>query len=129
VLPPVAVTISFIDSINRGDLEALEGLLHEDHQLEVFDEPPLVGRDANVEAWDGYFDSFPDYVIYPRHITEDDAVVAVLGHTTGSHLQMPDDEERRLTLIWVAHVADGRLHRWRLLEDTIQARREFGLSG
>jgi ketosteroid isomerase-like protein len=126
--PPVAVTISFIDSINRGDIDALGALMSADHRLEVMDEAPLVGRDENIDAWHDYAASFPDYVIYPRRIEAHDGVVAVLGHTTGSHLELPDDEEARLTLIWVAHVADGLVTRWRLVEDTIEARRQFGLS-
>ena len=127
--PPVAVTISFIDAINRRDLDALCDLMSEDHSLEVITEPPLTGRDDNEEAWDGYFSSFPNYVIYPRRICEQEpGVVAVLGHTTGSHLELPDEDEAKLTLMWVAHVDDGLVTRWRLLEDTIEARRKYGFS-
>jgi hypothetical protein len=48
----------------------------------------------------------------------DPPVAAVLGTTTGSHLQLPDDEERRLTVIWVAEVVGGALSRWRIVADT-----------
>ena len=127
--PPVAVTISFIDAINRGDLDTLSDLMSDAHSLEVMDETPVVGRDDNEEAWDGYFTSFPNYVIYPRRVCEETpGVVAVLGHTTGSHLEWPDEDERKLTLIWVAHVEHDQVTRWRLLEDDLAARREFGFS-
>ena len=33
--------------------------------------------------------------------------VAVLGHTTGSHLGLPDEEEQELTLFWLAEVCGG----------------------
>jgi ketosteroid isomerase-like protein len=125
--PPVAVTISFLDCINRGDLDGLVDLMSDDHSLEVITETPLTGRDDNEEAWYSYFNSFPNYVIYPRRICEETpGVVAVLGHTTGSHLELPDEDEVKLTLIWVAHVVDGLVTRWRLVEDSIGARREFG---
>jgi hypothetical protein len=52
----------------------------------------------------------------------------VLGHTTGSHLGLADDEERRQSLIWLAEVAGGRLRCWRLLEDTPDRRRELGFA-
>ena len=52
----------------------------------------------------------------------------MLGHTTGSHLELPDNDEAKLTLIWVAHVDDGQVTRWRLLDDTIESRRLFGFS-
>ncbi len=99
----------------------------DDHALVVLDESPLVGRSANEDAWRGYFASFPDYVISPRHIVANGASVAVLGVTTGSHLGLPDEEEMRLDVIWLAHVVDGRLSSWRVAEDTPELRAELGL--
>jgi hypothetical protein len=128
VLPPVALTISFIDCINRNDIDGLTDLMSDDHTLEVFDEEPVAGRDANRDAWIDYFMSFPDYVIYPHRIAERHGAVAVLGHTTGSHLGLPDDEERELTLIWCAHTANVLITRWCLHEDTMAARRQFDFS-
>jgi ketosteroid isomerase-like protein len=126
-LPPVAAVISFIDHINRGDVQGLGALMTGDHELAVFDEDPLSGQAANVRAWAGYAAAFPAYVIYPRAITEpQNGRVAVLGHTSGSHLGLTDEEERNLSVIWLAEVADGRLRCWRLLEDTPDRRREFG---
>ena len=126
-LPPVAAVIGFIDRINRGDVKGLGELMTDDHELAVFDEDPLSGRTANMEAWAGYSAACPNYVIYPRAITEpSERCVAVLGHTTGSHLGLADDEERKLSLIWFAEVTEDRLRRWRLLEDTPARRREFG---
>src|ERR1700742_803325 len=92
-LPAVAVAVSFISCINRTDIDGLGALMTEDHALQVFDEPPLVGRRATIEAWRGYFASFPEYVIYPRRLAERRGRVAILGHTTGSHLGLPDDDE------------------------------------
>jgi ketosteroid isomerase-like protein len=118
---------AFIDAINRRDIDALATLLADDHELIVFDEPPLRGRDANVDAWRGYFASFPKYVISPHEMVERDGVAAVIGHTTGSHLGLPDDQERELTLIWLAEVVDGSLRSWRLVEDSPEQRQTLGL--
>jgi hypothetical protein len=57
-LPPVPLAIRCIDCINRCDLGALSDLLSDDHRLEVFDEEPLVGKQANTVAWQGYFEKF-----------------------------------------------------------------------
>jgi hypothetical protein len=121
------VAISFIDRINRADLESLATLMTADHALQVFDEAPLVGHGENVEAWRGYFGAFPEYVIYPRCIAASGDVVAVQGHTTGSHLDLPDEEEMHLSLIWLVTVVEGAVRRWRLVEDTAEHRREHGL--
>jgi hypothetical protein len=126
--PPIAAVISFIDCINRGDVTGLGSLMTDDHVLAVFAERLLAGRSVNVEAWHGYVASFPNYVIYPRCIAEPvPGLVAVLGHTTGSHLGLTDNREAALTLIWVAEVSQGQLRSWRLIEDTPEHRSEYGL--
>ena len=125
--PAVSVAISFVDCINRRDLTGLASLMSDDHRLEVFDEPPLAGKQANVEAWGGYFASFPRYVIYPSRVAERNNSVAILGHTTGSHLGLPDDEERRLTLIWIVETADSSVTCWKLIEDNPANRKVWGL--
>jgi hypothetical protein len=126
-LPPIAVAISFIDCINRGDVAGLERLMTADHVLQVFDEAPLAGRDDNVDAWNGYVTSFPSYVIYPHRFAARGDRVAVLGHTTGSHMGLSDLEESARTLIWVAQVESGKVRLWRLVEDTSKSRADLGL--
>jgi ketosteroid isomerase-like protein len=127
VRPPIAVAITFVDCINRGDVDGLAALMTADHALRVFAEPPLVGRAANVAAWRGYAETFPDYVIAPRRISVRGDVVAILGHTTGSHLGLPDAQERQLTLIWLARIVDELVCEWTLIEDTPDNRLAFGL--
>ena len=126
-LPDVAVVVSFIDRVNHADVEGLGCLMTADHTLQVLDEPPLRGREANLRAWRGYLTSYPAYVIYPRRIAGHAGRVGVLGHTTGSHLGLPDEQERELTVIWVADVVGGRLATWRVAADTADLREELGL--
>ena len=126
-LPPIAVAISFIDCINRGDVAGLGLLMTADHVLQVFDEPPIVGRHENVSAWTGYVTSFPSYVIYPHRLAARGGRVAVLGHTTGSHLGLPNLEESTMTLIWIAEIEAGLVRVWRLVEDTLKNRADLGL--
>ena len=125
-MPPVAAVLSFIDGINRGDVAHLASLMTDNHRLQVFDEPPLDGKEGNIEAWSGYTSSFPSYVIYPHHFVARKTEVIVLGHTTGSHLNLPDEQESRQTLLWRATVRDGRLSLWQLISDTPARRTEFG---
>ncbi|MEV6237457.1 nuclear transport factor 2 family protein [Lentzea sp. NPDC051838] len=113
-LPPVATVVGFIDCINRGDLEGLAELMHPEHRLLVADVPPVVGREANVEAWRGYFGAFPQYVIHPRSFATDGNRVTVLGATTGSHLGLPDDAELALGVVWIGEVRDGLLTLWQV---------------
>ena len=127
--PPIAAALSFVDAINQQDLDRLTALMSEDHRLCIFDEPPVIGREQNRQAWNGYFTSFADYVIYPSQITEQDGIVAILGVTTGSHLGLPDDEERQESLLWLARVQSGRVVEWSLVQDTPEARERHGFQG
>jgi ketosteroid isomerase-like protein len=126
-LPPVAAVIGFIDAINRGDVGRLAALMSPDHRLQVLQEPPVTGRDANRDAWHGYVTAFPDYVIYPDRLVHRGDDVLVLGSTTGSHLGLPDHEERQLTVIWRATVRDGLLTLWQIIEDAPAQRALLGL--
>jgi hypothetical protein len=127
-LPPLAVVLSFIDRINRTDLDGLCALMSDDHALRVLDEPPVAGREANRDAWREYMVTFPQYVIYPDRFAVDGNRVAVLGRTSGSHLGLPDAQELGLAVIWVAHVAGDQLSRWEIHEDTPANRISFGLA-
>jgi ketosteroid isomerase-like protein len=109
----VAAVMKFIECINRGDVDGLDALMTDHHTLHVFNEAPLVGRVAVVEAWRGYVESFPEYVIHPHEFCETNEGVAVLGHTTGSHLGLADHAERQITLVWFTRIEHGRLRLWR----------------
>ena len=124
---PTACVLGFIEGINRGDVEHLASLMADSHRLQVLNEAPLDGKSANVAAWRGYLTSYPRYVIYPHRIVERDGVVVVLGHTTGSHLGLPDKDEAKLTVIWLAQVTNGLLTTWEIKEDTAARRAELGL--
>jgi ketosteroid isomerase-like protein len=125
---PLAMAVSFIDCINRGDVAGLGALMHPDHELIVFDEEPTRGRQANIEGWKGYAGAYPQYLVYPHRLALTGNVAAILGHTTGSHLGLSDEEESRLTLIWLCELEDGAVRRWTLVPDTPANRETHGLS-
>jgi hypothetical protein len=116
-LPPVAVVVGFMDAINRGAVDRLVTLMSPGHRLQVLQEPAVTGREANRDAWNGYVSAFPDYVIYPDRLVERGDDVLVLGSTTGSHLGLPDHEERPLGVIWRATVHAGLVTLWQVIED------------
>jgi ketosteroid isomerase-like protein len=124
---PIAVTLSFLDRINHGDVEGLAALMTEDHELRVLDEPPQRGKGVLVAAWRGYTTAFPRYLIHPHRFAASGDQVAVLGHTTGSHLGLPDEEESKLTLIFISRIEGSLVASWTLVEDTTEHRRAFGL--
>ena len=69
----------------------------------------------------------PHYLIHPERFVERGNEVLVLGVTTGSHLDLPDAEERQLGVIW-RPVDDGRLSLWQVLDDSPEVRERLGLA-
>jgi ketosteroid isomerase-like protein len=126
-MTPRECVLGFIEAINRRDVEHLASLMADHHRLQVLDEAPLEGKSANLDAWRGYMASYPSYVIYPHRIVERDDVVVVLGHTTGSHLDLADEDEAKLTVIWRAQVTNSLLTLWEIKEDTPAQRAELCL--
>jgi hypothetical protein len=72
--------------------------------------------------------TFPGYVIHPRRLTVSGEHVAVLGQTTGSHLGLPDEVEGHIDVVWTAHVREGLIAAWSIVEDTPETRQELGLA-
>ena len=57
----VATVVAFNDAINARDLDALGGLMHEEHRFVDSAGASVEGKAACIEAWRGFFDAFPDY--------------------------------------------------------------------
>jgi BirA family transcriptional regulator, biotin operon repressor / biotin---[acetyl-CoA-carboxylase] ligase len=108
--PARVVAASFLDCINRGDVEGLGRLMSDEFELRLPGSGPVRGREACLRAW-------PRYAIGVQRITEQGGSVAILGHRSGS----PG------TLIWLAAVADGAVLSWQVIEDTAEARSRLGL--
>ena len=115
---PAGVALRFVECINRGGVEGIAALMAEDYVLRVFDEAPQHGRDEGAAGWRGYARAFPAYLIHPHCLAVKGGQVAILGHTTGSHLGLPDAEECKLTLIWIVGVAVDRIASWTPIADT-----------
>ncbi len=57
-------------------------------------------------------------VIHPRHLAVAGDRVAIVGATTGSHLDLPDEEELQISVLWIVEVSDGLVVRWAVRDDT-----------
>jgi ketosteroid isomerase-like protein len=107
----VKVVLSFNEAINRRNLAALTELMTESHRFIDSAGTIVEGRDACVEAWRGFFDSFPDY----RNIFDDiqdvgNGVVLVRGRSECSFLPLDGPAE------WRAGVLEARVDVWQVSE-------------
>jgi ketosteroid isomerase-like protein len=107
----VAVVIAFNEAINGRDLAALADLMTESHRFIDAAGATVDGRNACVQAWRGFFESFPDY----RNIFDDltdvgGGVVAVRGRSECSFAPLDGPAE------WRAVVVDARIDVWQVSE-------------
>ncbi len=109
----VAVVLAFNDAINGRDLAALAELMTESHRFVDSASATVNGRNACVEAWRGFFESFPDYRNIFEHVEEvGDGVVVVRGRSACSFAPLDGPA------VWRAVVVDARLDLWQVSEPT-----------
>ena len=111
-----AVTLRFIECINRGDSEGLKALQTENFSLIDMGGDAFVGRDG----WEGYFTDYPDYKIHVEKILFCGNDVAIIGKTTGSHVE-PKVEVLE-TVLWLADIKDGHVAKWQIYSDIDEAK-------
>jgi hypothetical protein len=61
---------------------------------------------------ENYIREFPDYRIHIRHVLQGGRGIAIVGHTTGSHV--PPETEANEVLVWTAEVDSGKIVTWRI---------------
>ena len=122
------VAFRLIERIDRQDLDGLLRLMTEDHSLLVFADHEMSGREEQCEAWKGYFDQCPEYMIHIQEMHVRGELAIIVGSTTGSHLGLPRLEEFRDPLIWTARVRGGAIPEWALHRLTDDNRERFGIS-
>jgi ketosteroid isomerase-like protein len=111
-MDPRTLVVQFNDCINSRNLAALADLMTDDHVFIDTANAAIRGRQQCVNAWWGFFDSFPDYRnIFDTLVVVDDAVI-VVGQSTCS------DPRLRGPALWSARTRDGKLSEWRVYEDT-----------
>jgi len=119
---PQEIVQRFNQAINNQDLEKLVALMTEDHKFIDSTGAEEQGKARMAASWEGFFAAFPDYQNVFEQFEVDGSRVAVRGYSHCSNepaLEGP--------AIWVAHVRDGRVSEWRVVEDTPENRREFCL--
>jgi ketosteroid isomerase-like protein len=115
----VSTVIRFIECINAGDSRKLVTLQTEGFTLIDMEGEKSVGRDG----WESYFSDYPDYRIHVEKFLLSGDSVAVVGKTTGSHVD--SRVEVLETVLWVAEVREGLVAYWRIYSDFDEAKGEL----
>lgn len=117
----LSVTLAFVDQINQGNVRDLERFLARDHTFIDISGKTQTGARQMAESWQVYLEKYPEYRIFINRIIQNDKEIYLIGHTTGSHLELPEDVEFITEgVIWKSVVEEGKIITWQLYKDTLQ---------
>ncbi|MBG0786863.1 MAG: DNA alkylation repair protein, partial [Anaerolineaceae bacterium] len=118
---PVKVVLDFVQQVNQNNAEGLAALLAPDHTFVDLAGESEQGFERIAAGWRDYLAQYPQYRLYIRRIVLLPIGVVLIGQTTGSHLQIPDEQEfNDEGVIWLATVENGLLKTWQLFMDTVE---------
>ena len=120
----MTAAVAFNEAINQRDLDALDGLMTDDHTFIDSDGKVLAGRQRVLEAWRGFFETFPDYRNEWSRVIPMGGTVIAVGRSVCSTEPALDGPA-----IWTARTADGKVSEWRVYEDTPSNRSRLGVAG
>ena len=111
----------FIDRINHGDAQGVANSISTDHTF-IDAEGHIENKyDRIITGWNDYLKTFKNYKIYIRQVYELEDSFALLGYTSGSHLNLSDEVEFHTEgKIWLARVANSKLTYWQTFSDSIE---------
>jgi ketosteroid isomerase-like protein len=108
-----AVVLAFNAAINRHDLPGLGRLMADDHRFIDTAGDTVAGKPPCLEAWRGFFESFPDYRnVFDNVRSSSDGIVEVHGRSECSVAALAGPAR------WRAVVADGLVVEWRVFDAT-----------
>lgn len=126
----VQTALAFVENINQSDIKGVIALLSPDTTYVDLAGKRKRGKKQLADCWENYLEAHPDYQIYIHRIFEIENGVVLVGHTTGSHLNLPDEVEfHQQGLIWLAGVMDDLIDSWQLYQDTVENELTLELEG
>ncbi|MCX5011724.1 nuclear transport factor 2 family protein [Streptomyces sp. NBC_00555] len=118
---PTALVVRFNDCINGRDIEGLARLMSDDHTFIDSEGGVVSGKQECLDAWRGFFESFPDYRNVFDSLTAREDVVTVVGHSVCSEPSLAGPA------LWTARIRNGEVAEWRVHEDTPQVREQLAV--
>jgi ketosteroid isomerase-like protein len=117
-----ALAVGFNERINARDLTGLARLMATNHSFIDTAGNAVIGKAACIEAWRGFFDSYPGYRnIFEAVMSRGNRIIMV-GHSL-----CPGFPALEGPALWTAIAAREELTEWRVYEDTPEERRRLGI--
>ena len=126
---PVELVQSFLEKINRADVDGLAKLLTPDHTFVDALGNSVQGAGQMRHAWATYFQWFPDYRISTEQILQSGNTVDVFGTAAATYApdgKLSPENRWETPAAWLAVVRDGKVAEWRVYADNQPARKLMG---
>jgi ketosteroid isomerase-like protein len=118
---PRSVAVAFNDSINNHDLDGLAALMTADHTFIDTEGGVVAGKRDCLDAWRGFFESFPDYRNVFTSLEVRGDLVTIVGYSACAEPSLAGPA------LWTAKIRDGRVVEWRVYADTLDVRASLGV--
>jgi ketosteroid isomerase-like protein len=115
------VVTRFNACINARDADGLAELMTDDHVFIDSTDSAVRGKSECLDAWRGFFASFPDYRNTFEAMRSTADQVFVRGYSTCSNAQLDGPA------LWSARVSADQVAEWRVYEDSPANRARLGL--
>jgi hypothetical protein len=116
------IVLAFINAINCADIDKMCDLMANDHLFIDSQDHRMAGKDNMRQAWLGYFDLFPDYMIEINEIFAKDSMICMFGYASGTYKNLVNEDNSnywRIPAAWRAIVEDDQIKLWQVYADNI----------
>lgn len=115
------IIIEFVKNINNHSAEGLAGLMTDDHTFVDAIGTSMTGKEEMKNAWQIYFEWFPDYVINVSDIISGSNSIAMFGYASGTYKGIKNETNSyywRLPAAWKIIVENEKIKLWQVFCDT-----------
>jgi ketosteroid isomerase-like protein len=130
--PAKSVAHTFVDTINRHDVNALAELMTAEHRFIDALGCVVEGREKMRAAWTAYFRMVPDYTLAIDESLSDGPVVAMLGSAGGTFTkdgELKPENRWKTPAAIRAFIENGKVAEWRVYADNEPMRKIMEKNG
>ena len=114
------IVIRFVKAINDHNVNEIVNQMSEDHIFIDGQDNKSVGKKGMKEAWEGYYELFPDYQIEISDITENESVIGLFGYVKATYKKLTNELNSnfwRISASWKAIVENKKIKHWQVYCD------------
>jgi ketosteroid isomerase-like protein len=115
------IVLAFVKAINDHDVDKIYDLMSDDHIFIDGSGGKYVGKTGMKEGWQNYYQMFPDYNIQITDVVEDNSIIGLFGHASGSYKIVKNETNFwKTTAAWKAIVENKKIMHWQVYCDYTQ---------